>query len=122
MQQLLADGARPPLPPLWRGEHLLGYLWEAGPVMGGGMEAAPLTFGELAAWQRAAGIELQPWEATLLRRLSREYAAEAAVAGAADRPAPYTTAPTIDRDDLSRRLSREFRAMAMAQRSRIAAS
>lgn len=120
MQQLAEAGAQAPLPPLWRGEYLLGYLWDAGPLMRGGMEPAPLSCTELGAWQEASGVELQPWESALLRRLSREYLAEATQASASDSPAPWAAAPDagLDREAVSRRIGQQFKAMIMAQRAR----
>lgn len=119
MQKLQADGTSPAMPPLWRGEHLLDYLWDVGPVMGSGMGAAALTYGELHAWQANTGIALQPWEAQLLRHLSREYAAEAAQATAPDRAAPWTDAPTeLDRAAISRRLGQQLKALVLAQKSK----
>lgn len=66
----------PDMPPLDRGGYLVGYLIEIGPTMAAGMGAGPITHGEIRDWQDNTGIELQPWEAHLLRRLSREYLAE----------------------------------------------
>lgn len=53
--------------------HVLAYLFEVGPSLVSGMGEGPLTNEELAAWQANIGIELQPWEARALLRLSREY-------------------------------------------------
>jgi hypothetical protein len=70
-------------------EVLVGWLLEAGPVMAGGMSMAPLTWLEISAWQERMALELQPWENALLVRMSREYAAEASVAGDEDRAPPW---------------------------------
>lgn len=53
--------------------YLVDTLLEAGPASGGGLGPQPLTWTDLNAWQRATGIELAPWEARLVRRLSAEY-------------------------------------------------
>lgn len=66
------DGITPRMPPLSVG-YLVDYLWEIGPTMAAGMGEAPITHGELLAWQENTGIELESWEARLLRRLSIEY-------------------------------------------------
>lgn len=57
--------------------HIVEYLFDAGPCMPGAMGPVPLTHGELRAWQENTGIELRPFEATWLRRLSIEYVAQA---------------------------------------------
>lgn len=60
----------PELPPLDGGEYLIGYLLDAGPSVAGAMGAGPLTSGHLLHWQQETGINLSPWEARTLRRLS----------------------------------------------------
>ncbi|MBG6222802.1 MULTISPECIES: hypothetical protein [unclassified Janthinobacterium] len=77
------------MPPVDCGQHLLGYLYEFGPAMAGGMGAVPVTFAEMAAWQLATGVDLEPWEARLLRRLSADYVAESHKASKTDCPPPW---------------------------------
>lgn len=62
----------PDLPDVDGGEQLLEWFWEVGPTEGDG----PLTHKELLAWQENTGIELESWQARLLRRMSVEYLAE----------------------------------------------
>jgi hypothetical protein len=69
-------------------EYLIAHLFEIGPAMASGGYPAPITHEELLAWTELAGIELQPWEARFLRRLSCEYIAESQRAEKADCPAP----------------------------------
>lgn len=57
--------------------------------MAGGMGPVPLTHSELQSWQDQVGIELQPWELQLLRRLSKEYVAESGNATDRGCPAPW---------------------------------
>ena len=77
------------MPPLIWGEYLLGYLFEFGPTMAAGMGAGPLTASEIESWQHLLGIEFEPWEARLLRRLSNEYLAESHKATKRDCPPPF---------------------------------
>lgn len=88
-EEMLARKVEVEMPPLDCGHHLLGYLYEFGPAMAGGMGAAPVTFAEMAAWQLATGVDLEPWEARLLRRLSSDYVAESHQASKPDRPPPW---------------------------------
>lgn len=97
-QRLQAQGLEPDFPPLDAGHHLLGYLWDVGPVTGGDMGAAPLSWQEMASWQAQTGIELQPWEARLLRRLSGDYLEAHHAARAPDCPAPYLSEETMRRN------------------------
>lgn len=73
-------------------EYLIDYLFEIGPTMAGGMGEAPLSHGELAAWQANVGIDLQPWEVRFLRNLSIEYLSQAQKSDKPDCPPPYGTA------------------------------
>ena len=77
--------------------HLIDYLFEAGPTLISSMGEGPLTHSELHAWQRNTGITLQPWEARIMIRLSKDYLGEAQRAKARDAEAPW-----ID-DDYQRR-------------------
>lgn len=54
------------------------------------MGEGPVGYLEMAAWQSISGVELMPWEATILRRLSGEYAAMRHKAEEQSCPAPYT--------------------------------
>lgn len=69
--------------------YLLGYLWQFGPteVTAGG--SAPVSHREIQAWSELSGIELRPWEAHYLRRLSMDYLNELYAAEKPDRPAPW---------------------------------
>lgn len=89
LQQLVVDGQEPDFPELSGGAYLVEHLWDVGPVLSGGMGAVPLTHEELRAWQSNTGIELQPWEARLLKNLSQDYLAESHRAEKSDCPPPY---------------------------------
>lgn len=88
--EALRDHYWPELPPIDFGEHLVPILFEIGPGMPVGMGNGPLTFGEIDAWCRGMGIDLQPWERRWLRRLSIEYLNEGPKASKQFAPAPWT--------------------------------
>lgn len=89
IQQLQQEGREPDLPPLTDAQHLVAYLMDAGPLAYGGMGPVPLPHTEIQAWQHNTGIELNAWEASTLRALSRDYVAQLQASTAADEPAPY---------------------------------
>ena len=89
------DDYHPELPPIDGAAYLLGYLFEIGPTMAGGAGAAPITHLEIAAWESLSGVELMPWEARFLRRLSFEYLGESHKAEKPDRKAPWQAADSI---------------------------
>ena len=87
--------------------HLIEYLMEVGPTMPSGLGAAPLTHTEIRAWQADMGIELTPWEAQTLRRLSRVYIGQYQRSEAPDCPAPYGyTGP--GREAVARKIDEAF--------------
>ena len=97
------------MPPVERGEYLLTYLWEIGPVMAGGMSSMPITQVEIRAWQDNIGIRLQPWEVRCIRRLSLEYLSESRKAEKRDRFAPWGA---VDIKPEPSELQRSLRALA----------
>lgn len=66
---------------------IIDWLMEIGPT---GSDAAPLSWRDIAAWQAITGIELEAWEARLIRRLSGDFASMRIKAEKADCPPPYT--------------------------------
>lgn len=69
------DGISPVMPEAGA-QYLVNYLFEIGPTMPGAGGPVQITHGEIRAWQENAGIDLQPWEVRLLRRLSLDYLTE----------------------------------------------
>jgi hypothetical protein len=87
-EQMKKDGIpiRMPPNPL---PHIVAWFVEIGISEAAGMGAAPLSWGAINAWQLATGINLSPWEARLIRRLSTEYLAESRKAESENHPAPW---------------------------------
>lgn len=87
-------GAVPPLPDN-PAPYLTDWLFEIGPTSGDGV----LTWTDLAAWQSLSGIVLRPLKATILRRLSSEFANERYRARKTDRQMPFD----LNREDIAAR-------------------
>lgn len=69
-----ARGVTPEMPPVSHAAApLLGWWLDVGPTQPGGMGDVPLAYGEIAAWSRTTATPLEPWQAQLLRHLSREF-------------------------------------------------
>ena len=83
----------PDMPDAGAAAYLLAHLWAAGPTLG---ENA-LTHGELQQYQQNAGVQLSPWECTMLRRLSGEYLGESHKAREPNCPAPYVESSDAQR-------------------------
>lgn len=74
-------------------QHILEYLFDAGPALRSGMGDSPLTECEIRAWMNNTGIELSAWESRIVKRLSQEYMAEQQRATSPSADAPWTIAP-----------------------------
>ncbi|CDO37149.1 hypothetical protein [Novosphingobium sp. KN65.2] len=114
MQRMKADGAIPELPhnPL---PYLTEWLFEIGPTSPGGMSAAAIGWRDMEAWQGLSGVDLEPWEARTLRRLSSDFVAMLHDAKAIDCPPPYATNESNNREAVSRKVGNAFRSMVIAQ-------
>lgn len=114
--KMKSDGIEPEMPEA-DAIYLVGYLWEVGPVLSGGMSAIPVSFSELESWQRQTGICLQPWEVRLLRRLSFDYLSESHKAEEADCPPPWSPVePEINREEVSRKVQNAMRAFIQSKK------
>ncbi|MBO9724309.1 MAG: hypothetical protein J7530_08040 [Novosphingobium sp.] len=60
---------REPVLPFNPAPHITDWLFEIGPMTGEGA----IGWQDMDAWSRLTGIELDPWEARTLRRLSRSF-------------------------------------------------
>jgi hypothetical protein len=76
---------------------LVAILFDVGPVKPMPM-SAPVAIEEidLLAYQVNRGMSLTPWEAGIIRELSREYAAMLSQASAANCPPPYFSPKGLD--------------------------
>ena len=117
MQQMTSQGITPQLPDPGPAGHLVGYLFDAGPISAAGMGAVAISHGELAAWQANTGIELAAWECGVLRRLSADYLTASRAAAAADCPPFYVDPATTNRDAVAHKVSAIFGGMAKTRKA-----
>jgi hypothetical protein len=87
LEELKVAGKEPEVPPV-TASYLVAYLFEVGPTFPGAMGSVGLPWREIESWQRQIGIDLQPWEARLIRHASIEYANQAALSTKADCASP----------------------------------
>lgn len=97
MQTLQAAGSSIDLPDPGAAAHLVGVLFDVGPIGYGAMAAVPLSWPEINAWQQATGVELASWEARAIRRLSGEYLTMLQQAEDPACPAPWVNQADIER-------------------------
>ena len=86
----------PPMPPN-PAPHITDWLIEMGLTEAAGMGAVPISSRELAAWQDNTNVRLAPWEARLIRELSKAYLAEGRIAESETCPPPWR-APVTQRE------------------------
>jgi hypothetical protein len=77
--------------------YLSEWFLEIGPTIAGSMGEAPIGWQDIAAWQTITGIELEPWEARTIRRLSQVFISQRHESEKPDCPAPYIG----DRDEIA---------------------
>lgn len=92
----MKDKGETPLLPPNPAPYLVNWLFDIGPSSG--MDSA-ISWQDMEAWERINGVFLEPWEAKILRDLSRQYLYEGQEARRLDRAAPYNgeTADIIER-------------------------
>ncbi|WP_239016837.1 phage tail assembly chaperone [Sphingomonas ginkgonis] len=93
IEELKKDKISPPMPPN-PAPHLINRLIEIGIAETGGMGPSTLSWREIGEWQRLTGVELEPWEARLIRDLSAAYIAEGRLAEDHNCPPPWRAAIT----------------------------
>lgn len=89
------DGAAIAMPPN-PAPHLVGWLTEMGITESTGMGPVPLSWREISEWQRNTGVELKPWEARLIRKLSLAYLSQSHEAESETCPPPWRAEVTQD--------------------------
>lgn len=53
--------------------HVRNMAYEVGLIHSNGMGPCEVSHQEIAAWRDVTGVELKPWQAILIKRLSREF-------------------------------------------------
>lgn len=94
--------------------YLLEWWYEIGPTVPAGMGEAPIGWPDLAAWSETTGIELEPWEARTLRRMSREFIEMRFDARKPDCPEPYARSEAeilSQRDIVARKVDAAFKGL-----------
>lgn len=88
LAKMQEEGAEPTFPPN-SAPYLVEYMMEIGPVEAGGMEASPIGWSTIKDWQQLTGVQLEPWQARLIRRLSISYLDQSRKARAPECPSPW---------------------------------
>ena len=76
--------------------YLIGWLFEVGPVVNGGMGQSPLSYSDIKTWSDMVGVNVTGWEATTIKNLSNAYLSEYQQAKDPQRPNPNITEWTDD--------------------------
>jgi len=108
------DDLAPDFPAI-RTPWVIDWLMEVGPTDPGAMGAVPISWATIGQWQHCMCLDLPPWLARLLRRLSMEFVAETVRAREPDCPPPWTATSVLNRDEVSRKVTNAFRALMMSK-------
>lgn len=90
--------------------HMIDWLMEIGPMVSGAMGSAAFGWSDMAHWSEMTGIELDPWEAKTLRRLSLDWVAQVNASREPNCPPPYVENVRND-DAVTEQFKRMFAAM-----------
>lgn len=82
-------GDLPALPPVAH-RHIVAWWLEIGPTQAGAMSEGPVSWQEIAAWERLNGIEMTAFEAKAIRRMSSAFVSQRHDARKSGCPAPYS--------------------------------
>lgn len=93
------------------GDYLLNVLFDAGPVMSGGMGPVPITEQELMSWQMNRGVRLGAWDCGTVRHLSRVYCSALHDAKEKNAAPPWTPVP-VDSPERRDAVAASFRGLA----------
>ena len=118
MERLQRQGSQlVEMPPINYGAHILQMLWDIGPSKSNGMGLSPIDYTDIAAANDVAAMFITPWEAKLLRALSKEYSGGDQTMKDASCPAPYS--PIIEAtEDVRARVDRQFKSLVSGRRKK----
>lgn len=88
VERMKRDGVTVPMPPNPL-PHVIDRLIEIGLTEAAGMGAGPVSWQTMDAWANRTSVNIPPWEARLIRRLSVEYVAEQRRAESENCPPPW---------------------------------
>ena len=104
---MIEDEQQPSLPPC-SSPHLIGLVMEIGPVIANDMGRSPIGWIDIAGWQKAMGVQLEPWTCRLIRKLSLEYLSESRKAEDVDCPEPFAEVNEAQRETVDAKIRRIF--------------
>jgi hypothetical protein len=84
------------LPPVDGAYYLIDYLMELGPANSNGMGLSPVSYSEIRDYSEITNTHLTPWDAHMLRHLSRVYVGQYNLSKEINTPAPYEEAMSLD--------------------------
>jgi hypothetical protein len=100
-----ANGVEPSMPDN-PAPYLTRWLLEIGPSVPAGMGEGVIGWQDMAAWERLTGVELSPWEARTLRRMSQAFVNQRSDARKANCPEPFAEPEAV-----AKRIDQQFAAM-----------
>ncbi|MCK0531775.1 phage tail assembly chaperone [Sphingobium agri] len=113
LQAMKSRGEHPLLPPVSH-RYLVGWWLEIGPTLLAGMGEGPISWSEIAAWQKLTANHLEHWEAQAIRRMSREFLSQQHEARRLNCPPPC--AASEEQAEARVRVAGQFKALMSAMK------
>ena len=117
-ERIIALGGEPVLPEVGELAYLLRYWQDLGLVGMGAMGPVRLSAVEVMAWQQGSGLELAPWEFSVLREMSIHYISSLQAGAKPDCPPPYgDPVNQFDRDVVQNKIQSAFQSFIMSKKA-----
>lgn len=120
MKALIDKGSESPLlemPDVGYASYILDYLFEVGLYGVGGMSITPISWLEIQAWSQLVNVKLTPFEAQILKSLSKSFVDQYNLSDETLVPSPYQPVD-IDQSAVSNRVASVLRSLAANNGSR----
>ena len=98
--------------------YLVEWLMEIGPTVPTGAGEGPIGYRDMLAWSQITGIELEPWEARLLRSLSAAFVGERYRARKPGCPSPMDDDPEVVQARVDQQFANMFKSFAKVAESK----
>lgn len=105
------------MPEIGEAAYLTGYWFDLGMVGQGGTGPVQLSAQEIQSWSAGSGIELNPWEFLVIRKMSIAYVKQLNESERPDCPPPFgDPVNQIDRDVVQNKITSAFKSFILSKK------
>lgn len=84
------------MPDVEHAEYIIEYLFDVGPAINTGMGIAPVGYSEIRDFRDVTKLNINSWDASMIRHLSRVYVAQFNESKSKTCPSPWSDAMPLD--------------------------